>query len=201
MKLAAAQQLILGANEYFELHNAGYKTWGKVNFLQIAVRLDDRKILISHPDKALSQQTLEDLKIIPLKGESYFQKIFFWRWNIQVILLTHQEYASQVKETIPPILDDQAQLLGVNIKIAKSPIDALFKIFGRYATILHDGKSICIGNSLEDAFVAAQLVEKTSKAWVLGKYLGGAKSINIIEAWAMQQFYLLKYSKEAQKNK
>lgn len=201
MNLTEAQQLILGAHAFFEKNIAGYKTWGKVDFLQIAVRFNKNKILVSHPDKPLSQQTIEDFKILPLKGENYFQKILFWRWKIQVVLLTRQEFASQVKETIPPILDDQAQLLGVNIKIAKNPIDALFKIFGRFAVNLDNGNTICIGNTLEDAFVAAQLVEKTSKAWVLGKYLGGAKSINIIEAWAMQQFFLLKYSKEAQKNK
>lgn len=201
MKLSEAQQLILGAHDYFEKNIAGYKTWGQVDFLQIAVRIDDRKILVSHPNKSLSEQSINDFQILPLKGESYFQKIFFWRWKIQIILLTRQEYASQVTETIPPILDDQAQLLGVNIKIAQNPIDALFKIFGRYAVNLSNGNTLCIGNTLEDAFVASQLVEKTSKAWVLGKYLGGAKSINIIEAWAMQQFYLLKYSKEAVKNK
>ena len=63
------------------------------------------------------------------------------------------------------------------------------------------GNSICLGSSIDDAYVAAQLLEKTSKAFVLAKYLGGAKSINKIEAWLMQQFYQFKYSKEAKKNK
>ncbi|MEZ5054700.1 MAG: hypothetical protein R2807_08095, partial [Chitinophagales bacterium] len=71
----------------------------------------------------------------------------------------------------------------------------------RYAAILPNGDSICLGIHLDDAYVAAQLLEKTSKAFVEAKYLGGAKSINRIEAWLMQQFYQLKYSKEAKKNK
>lgn len=200
MRLEEAQDLILQAHTYFKKHEASYQSWGKVNFLQIAVRLNDRKILLSNPDKGLDQQKAEDLKIIPLKGDTYFQKILFWSWNCHVVLLTHQEYASQIKETIPPILDDQAQLLGVNVKVSKKPSDVVFKTFGRYATILEDGHSICIGKTLEDAFVASQLLEKTSKSWILGKFLGGAKSINIIEAWVMQQFYLLKYSKQSSKN-
>ncbi|MCZ2394416.1 MAG: hypothetical protein LC105_11200 [Chitinophagales bacterium] len=200
MKLIEAQNLILNAPAFFEQHLEGYQTWGNVNFLQIAVRLDNRKILVSNPDKSLKEQTINDFSILPLKGDSYFQKLLFWKWKINIALLTYQEFASQVNETIPPILDDQAQLLGVNVKISKNPADAVFKTIGRYATILNDHKSICMGANLEDAFVAAQLLEKTSKAWVLGKYLGGAKAINIIEAWAMQQFYQLKYSKEAQKN-
>jgi hypothetical protein len=45
------------------------------------------------------------------------------------------------------------------------------------------------------------LLGKTSKDFVEAAYLGGAKSINRIEAWLMHKFYMLKYSKEAQKNK
>lgn len=201
MNLQSAQLQLLGAHQYFETQSAGYQTWGKVNFLRIALRVGKDQILISHPDKPLSEQTIADFQLLPLRGETFYQKIFFWRSGIHAVLLTHQEYASQVKETIPPILDDQAQLLGVNVKIARKEIDILCTLFGRYATILGNGQSICIGHSLEDAFVAAQLLEKTSKAFIEAKILGGAKPINIIEAWAMQQFYLLKYSKEASKNK
>lgn len=201
MNLKTAQEHILQAPSYFEKHTEGYQTWGKVEFKQIAIRVDKNQILISHPTKPLADQTIHDFQLIPTKGSTYFQKIFFWNWNMEVAFLTQQEYASQVQETIPPILDDQAQLLGVNIKITDKPEDIICTLFSRYATILKNGQSICIGKTFEDTFVAAQLLEKTSKAWVEGKYLGGAIPINIIEAWAMQQFYLLKYSKEAQKNK
>lgn len=201
MNLKSAQELILQAQSYFDHHSEGYQTWGKVELKQVAIRVDKNKILISHPTKSLSEQTIQDFELIPSKGKTYFQKIFFWKWNMEVAFITKQEYASQVNETIPPILDDQAQLLGVNIKITNKPEDIICTLFSRYATILQNGQSICIGKTFEDTFVAAQLLEKTSKAWVEGKYLGGAIPINIIEAWAMQQFYLLKYSKEAQKNK
>ncbi|MCO5248649.1 MAG: hypothetical protein M9887_06870 [Chitinophagales bacterium] len=200
MKLSEAQALILNAPQYFKANLEGYHTWGKVDFLQIAVRLDNNQLLLSHPDKALSEQTAEDLQVLPLKGDSYFQKLLFWKWRSNIVVMTRQEYASQVKETIPAILDDQAQLLGINIKISKSPSDAVFKSFWRFATILEDGRSLCIGKTLEDAFVAAQLLEKTSMSWILGKALGGAKPINAFEAFAMQQYYLIKYSKEASTN-
>jgi hypothetical protein len=53
--------------------------------------------------------------------------------------------------------------------------------------------------TLDDAYIAAQLLEKTSKAFIEAKYLGGAKSINRLEAWAMQMYYQFKYSREAKK--
>lgn len=120
---------------------------------------------------------------------------------MQVVLIIQQEYAAQVKEEIPAILDDQAQLLGISIRVAKNDDDIVHALNGRFAAVLLNGSSICLGASLEDAYVAAQLLEKTSKAFIEAKYLGGAKSINKIEAWLMQKFYQFKYSKEASKNK
>jgi L-fuculose-phosphate aldolase len=115
-------------------------------------------------------------------------------------LKTQQQFASQVKEEIPPILDDQAQLLGVSVRIANTEQNITKALNNRFAANVIDGTSFCIGNTLEDAYVAAQLLEKTSKVFVEAKALGGAKPINKIEAWFMQQYYLLKYSKEAEKN-
>ena len=198
MKKEEAIQTLLNAATYFEQQSAGYKSWGKVDVLQISMRLDNNEI-ISTNNKSLATLTKED--IVTEKADSIFNKIFDKRKRVQVILLTKQEYASQVKKEIPPILDDQAQLLGVSVRVAKNENDVLYSLSGRFASVLHNGNSICLGSSLEDAYVAAQLLEKTSKAFIEAKYLGGAKSINRIEAWLMQKFYQFKYSKEAKKNK
>ncbi|MBK9793533.1 MAG: hypothetical protein IPP60_10635 [Sphingobacteriales bacterium] len=192
-------QQLLNAAEYFEQQSAGYKSWGKVEVLQIAMRLDNNEIVSTPNNKSISSLTTED--IITENTNAVFSKIFSKRKKVQVVLITQQEFASKVKEEIPPILDDQAQLLGVTVRIAKNEDDILHALNGRFAAVLLDGKSICLGNSIDDAYVAAQLLEKTSKAFVEAKYLGGAKSINKIEAWLMQQFYQFKYSKEARKNK
>lgn len=200
MNKQQAISTLLNAANYFSQQSAGYKSWGNVDVLQIAIRLDDGQVLVTNFSKPLATQTAEDIVIDENKASLYNQ-LFSKRKNVNVILVTKQEYASQVKEEIPPILDDQAQLLGVTVKVVKNEKDIVPFLRGRFATILSCGNSICLGNSIEDAYVAAQLLEKTSKAFIEAKYLGGAKSINKIEAWLMQQFYLLKYSKQAQKNK
>lgn len=195
-----AIQTILTAADYFKIQSAGYKTWGKVEFLQIAIRQPNNQYLLTDASKALSEIKENDIQLLS-DATSIFSQLFSKRKNINVILITKQEYASQVKEEIPPILDDQAQLLGVTIRVAKNDAAILHSINNRFASILPNQQSICIGATLEDAFVAAQLLEKTSKAFVEAKVLGGAKSINKIEAWLMQKFYQFKYSKEASKNK
>lgn len=200
MNKQQAISTLLNAANYFSQQSAGYKSWGNVDVLQIAIRLDDGQILISNFNKSLANHTVEDM-VIDENKTSIFHRIFANRKKVNVILITKQEYASQVKEEIPPILDDQAQLLGVSVRIAKDDNNIIHALKGRYATVLLNKNSICLGNSIEDAYVAAQLLEKTSKAFIEAKYLGGAKSINKIEAWLMQQFYQFKYSKEAKKNK
>ena len=199
MNKQEAIQLLLNAADFFEQQSAAYKSWGKVDVLQIAMRLENNEIITTAKNKALSLLTAED--IVVADYDSILSKIFSKRKKVQVILITQQEFASQVKEEIPPILDDQAQLLGVTVRVVKNDDDIIHSLSGRFASILLNGNSICLGNSIDDAYVAAQLLEKTSKAFIEAKYLGGAKSINKIEAWLMQQFYQFKYSKEAKKNR
>lgn len=200
MNKEAAIQLLLNATNYFEQQSAGYKSWGKVDVLQIAIRLDNNEVIAVNYDAKLNSISEQDI-IVDNNKDSLFNQLFSKRKKVNVILVTKQEYASQVKEEIPPILDDQAQLLGVSVKVAHDEHKIVSSLRGRYAVVLGCGNSICIGINLEEAYVAAQLLEKTSKVFLEAKHLGGAKSINKIEAWLMQQFYQFKYSKEASKNK
>jgi ribulose-5-phosphate 4-epimerase/fuculose-1-phosphate aldolase len=195
------EQELLQAAAYFEAVSSGYKSWGKVEVVQVAVRVDRGSYICTAPGKDLAKIQQEDLQVKSISSSDLIGSIFSNRKKINVILITAQEYASQVKETIPPILDDQAQLLGVTVRIARNEKDAIRALSGRFAAILPDGKSVCIGTNLEESYVAAQLLEKTSKAFIEAKVLGGVKPINKIEAWLMQQFFLLKYSKEASKNR
>lgn len=191
---------ILGAHDFFLQQSAGYKSWGKVEVLQIAIRIEGNAYIINNENSDLSNLNKDDFQSI-LLSENSIGTIFLKRKDVNFVLITKQEFATQIKEEIPPILDDQAQLLGVTVRVAKDNNGIIKAIKSRFAAVLQNGKSICIGNTLEDAYVSAQLLEKTSKAFIEAKFLGGAKSINKIEAWVMQQFYLFKYSKEALKNK
>ncbi len=182
-----------------------YKSWGEVTLLEGSLRLDDNSFL---KVKGVGKEQGKSEVVSISDKRSLHAAIFRKKKNINAILITHQTNASQVKETIPPILDDQAQLLGPTLKFVdlKGEIKGFVKqilsgLKGRYATILSNGQSICIGKNIEDAYIAAQLVEKTSKAFLEAKHLGGAKGINIIEAWLMHKFYIYKYSKESEKNR
>ena len=180
-------------------HQNGYKSWGKVNVITMGVRLNNNQ-----------WQSVNfgadgfNIEAIARSASDSLGKIFTKRRKINIILITEQENAAKVDSTIPAILDDQAQLLGPSLRYVKNihPYKNIVSaLSGRFAANLGNGETICIGKNVEEAYIAAQLVEKTSKAFLEAKHLGGAKSINKLEAWAMHKFFMLKYSKETEKNR
>jgi hypothetical protein len=182
--------------------SSSYHSWGNVTILEGSLRLQNTILRGFFKDGAIVFQ-----EISLAQPKSMYAAIYRNRKKINAIFITTQTNAAQVKATIPPILDDQAQLLGPTLKFLQlTKINQISKqivkgLKGRFAVLLSNEQCVCIGKNMEEAYVAAQLVEKTSKAFLEAKHLGGAKSINIIEAWLMHKFYLLKYSKESEKNK
>lgn len=199
MNKQEAINTLLAANDFFIKQSEGYKSWGNVTVLQMAVRVNAKEFLVTNANKRLEEITAADIQL--QTSSTTFSQIFYSRKKINTILITQQEFASQLQEEVPAILDDQAQLLGVSIRLAKTESQITKALSGRYAATLSDKKSICLGTSIDDAYVAAQLLEKTAKVFIEAKHLGGAKAINKIEAWLMQQYYQFKYSKEAVKNR
>jgi hypothetical protein len=184
-----------------EMNSSAYRSWGDVRVEWAAVRNDrNRPILVSGTDRDTSGIASSERKHFGVLASHIFQK----RKRIRAILFSRQANAGQVREDIPPILDDQAQLLGPSLRFvsdAASPRKITAGLRGRFAINISSGITITIGPTLKDAYIAAQLAEKTSKAFLDARYLGGAKAINRFEAWAMHKFYRWTYSKQSEKNR
>lgn len=197
---------ILQAIRSFEQLHEGYTSWGKVDILCVVIKEKSGRILITNPSLEISdihtEQDIIEANDCTHEYIHFAKEIFAKRKSINSIFFSRHEYASQIQKNIPPILDDQAQLLGVSVKVCNHNATAIVSaLIGRYAAITKNGLCITLGNSIEDNYVAAQLLEKTSKCFIESESIGGAKTINCVEAWLMQQFYLFKYSKAAEKNK
>jgi len=54
---------------------------------------------------------------------------------------------------------------------------------------------------MKEAFIVCQVLEKACKAFIEAEFLGGAKAISKFEAHLMHKYFILKYSKEKDKNK
>lgn len=211
-----------------EVHEAGLRllkeglvarTWGNVS-----CRLDEERFVITPSGRAYEELTPADMVVVNCKTFAYegtikpssegkvHAELFRTRSDVNAVIHTHQTNASVVaaaRRTVPPILDDQVQILGPNVRVADYALPSTRKMVrvcvkalrGRNAALMANHGAICVGRTMDDAFVACQVLEKACKAFIEGEFLGGAKHINIFEAHLMHQFYLRKYAKEKDRNR
>lgn len=194
-------------------------TWGNCS-----LRIDDRLMAVTPSGRRYEDMTPNDIvvmdyhtlgvigKIKPSSEKKVHAELYKTRKEINAVIHTHQPHASTVaaaRRTVPPILDDQAQILGPSVrcadyalpntkKIVKTTIRALK---GRYAALMANHGAITLGRTMEEAIVAALVLEKACKAFIQAEFIGGARGINKIEAWMMHKVYLFMYSRKKDKNR
>ncbi len=208
-----AQDLICNAGKKLLADTLVSGTWGNVS-----IRIDDQLMAIT--PSGIPYEELESKHIVlvnyhdlsyqgelkPSSEKGLHAAIYSSRHKINAVIHTHQMNASTVataRREVPPILDDMAQIIGPTIRVADYALPSTKKIVkvtlkalkGRNAALLANHGAICIGRDLEEAFVVAQILEKSCKAFIEAEFLGGAKSIPKFEAHLMHQYYLKKYSK------
>jgi len=195
------------------------RTWGNVS-----VRAGPDQMLITPSGRAYEDMAPEDIVPVnflthvhegPLKPSSegkMHAEIYRTRPEIQAVIHTHQINASTVaaaRREVPPILEDVVQLIGPTIRVAdyclpttkKSVRLAVKALRGRKAALLANHGAVCVGRDLEEAFTVCLLLEKACKTFTEAEFRGGAKSIGRIDAFAMHQYYLRKYSVQDAENR
>jgi len=195
------------------------RSWGN-----ISIRVDETLMLITPSGRTYEDLTPDDIvpvnyhtskhegAIKPSSEKELHCEIYRTRKNIDAIIHTHQANASTVAAAhreVPPILDDMAQIIGPSVRVAEYARSATKKITkrtvralkGRNAALMANHGAVCVGRDLEEAFVVCQVLEKACRALIEAEFLGGAKSINKIEAHLMHRAYIRKYSGEADNNR
>jgi len=195
------------------------RTWGNVS-----IRLNKTDIIITPSGRTYEELNPEDMvrvnyvthkyegSIKPSSEYKLHTEIYKTRKEIHAVMHTHQMNASTVataQREIPPILDDQTQILGPSVRVAPYALPNSKKIVKgsiialkvRNAALMANHGAVCIGRDIDEVFVCCQVLEKAAKAFIEAEFLGGAKSIKKFEAWIMHKYYLLKYSKEANKKR
>lgn len=195
------------------------RTWGNVS-----IRLNGTHMVITPSGRPYEELNPDDMVLVNYRHDKYEGKdkpssefklhtaIYRTRKKANAVIHTHQMNASTVaaaRREIPPILDDQAQLLGPSVRVAPYALPNTKKIVrstvkalkGRNAALMANHGAVCIGRDIDEVFVCCQVLEKAAKAFIEAEFLGGAKSINRAEAWIMHKYYLMKYSKQAKNAK
>ena len=187
-------------------------TWGNVS-----VRVGDRMV-ITPTGADYTRLADHDMPLVelatgkwqgpkPSSERGLHLAVYRERREINAVIHVHSQNASTLaaaRHELPPILDDLAQLVGPGVRVADyalSGTDAIVKktmkaLKGRMAALMANHGAICLGRDLDEALLCCQVLEKGARAFIEAKFLGGATELNPVEAWAMHQVFLHKYSKQ-----
>ena len=213
------RRAVVGAGQRLLAEGLVARTWGNVS-----VRAGAEHMLITPSGRAYEGLTPQDIVPVNLRTGAYegplkpssegklHAEIYRTRPEIQAVIHTHQMNASTVaaaRREVPPILDDMVQIIGPTVRVADYALPSTNKIVrvtvkalrGRMAALMANHGAVCLGRNLDEAFVVAQILEKACKAFIEAEFLGGAKSINRVEAFLMHQVFLRKYSALKEENR
>jgi hypothetical protein len=133
-------------------------------------------------------------------AESYCAAIFSaWPKITNIAYYNSPSVMSAMAEAghaVPAVLDDYAQMIGVNAKIARSPKSAAGKLKGRNAVFIKGVGVLCCAGSESDCSAIMTLAEKNAMAYVLADRYGKVTPISYIDRRIMRHIYVTKYSKK-----
>ncbi len=132
------------------------------------------------------------------------------RADVNFISHTKDPYTvacSKMGKTMRPLIDDFAQIVGVNVKSAKyDPNNTLAtakkvvkKLKGRNAVLLENNGALCVAGSEYDAGAIEFITNKGAKIQISAQMFEKIEPINPLETRIMRLVYKLKYSKQAGK--
>lgn len=104
--------------------------------------------------------------------------------------------------TLKPLLDDFAQLIGLQVKTVDEHDPELIAgaLSKSAAVFIRNGGALCCGRTKEDAVAVGMILQKACKALIGASLFGKVKPINPFESMLMRYVYLKKYSKQAERN-
>lgn len=183
-------------------------TWGN-----ISVRIPETTFVAVTPSgKGYHVLTAEDIVIVDSAGnavEGNFKPsselplhlaIYKSRIDIQAIVHTHSVFASAcavAHKSIPPIIEDLVQLTGGSVDVAAYALpgtemlaqNAVVALAHKNAVLMANHGVIGCGQTLAEAMLACELVEKAAQIFIYANQIGGAQILSNEDINVMHNFY------------
>ena len=124
--------------------------------------------------------------------------------DTQAVIHTHSVYASAcatAREAIPAIIEDMAQIVGSSVNVADYALLGTQQLADNCIAAMQDNSAVLManhgvltrGHNLQEAFIAAEIVEKTAQIYILAKQLGNVSVLEEQDVEFMRKGYLDKY--------
>jgi len=143
------------------------------------------------------------IKTDELKAEnSIAYNIFTNQYKVNAVIYACPRFCALAAErgiTIPPILDDMAQIVGTEAVVCdESEEHKILRVLRKNNACLlkSAGKSgaLTVGTTPDHAFAAMLILEKSIQAFIEGEYIGGTKPLNRALACLMHMVYNRSYA-------
>lgn len=178
-------------------HILGEEKYSTIGFM--ALKLDEEAYLLTR-----SGIELKTVKETDINGynmdEGKVGRLFKAKPDINALIFLRTDCSidiSKKTDVIKPSLDDLAQIIGLDVKVAKNfsdeeLMDAIIKRNGCY--IRGEG-ILSLGHSLEEAFAAIRILEKSAYVELMSEGIGPINHISKLDCYRMRRFYKNTYSK------
>lgn len=151
------------------------------------------------PSEDLSQSSSRFDANIPPDHKSFYEN--YPRFNNIITLKNHiiTEVMNNTT-TLVPMLDDFAQMVGIDMKVCSNVSDAISVIKKRNAVFLRNMGAVCCAESQSDCKALLTLVNKNSLTYLNALKNGNAKGLSRFDSKRMRFIYTKQYSKRNKAN-
>ena len=196
-----------------KMYNSGLVsgTWGN-----ISARVDDEYMVITPSGMDYNRLYDENMVLVNMKTLEYegtlkpsvetpiHAAIYMDREEVNGIVHTHSTYAltmATAQKPIPPICEDQTQILGGDIRVAGYYMPGSDELAGEIVKALKDREgalvanhgAITVGKDLREALIASEVLEKTALVYINTQAIGGPVLIPDEDAEFFSDFFKTKY--------
>lgn len=192
-------------------------TWGN-----ISARIPGTPFIAITPSgKGYHELTLADIVIIDSVGQviegtlkpssemPVHLAVYEKRVDVQAVVHTHSIFASAcavAHKSIPPIIEDLVQLVGGGVDVADYALpgtstlgeNIVLALGEKNAVLMANHGVVGCGQSLTEAMMACELVEKAAQIYIYANQIGGAQVLSNEDVGVMHQFYVDYYRKRQQ---
>lgn len=189
-------------------------TWGN-----ISSRIDDEYMVITPSGMDYERLNAEDMVVVNMKTFEYegnlkpsvevpvHAAVYLDRPAVNGIVHTHSTYAltmATARKPIPPICDDQVQILGGDVRLAAYTMPGsqemaeavVGALKDRGGALIANHGAITVGRTLAEAFTGSQVLEKTALIYINTQKIGGPVEISAEDVEFFHEFFMTKYGQK-----
>lgn len=186
-------------------------TWGN-----ISARVDEDYMVITPSGMDYERLCADEMVLVNVNTLAYegglkpsiesvvHAAVYKDRPEINGIMHTHSTYALTVataRKPIPPICDDQVQILGGEVRLAAYTMpgteemarEVVRALKERTGALLANHGAITVGRTLAEAYVGSQVLEKAAMVYINCQSIGGPVEISQEDIDFFHDFFMNKY--------